>query len=237
MAATVRLTGGPLLVAGVGGFGEQVAHLLSTGGLDAQPIPPDGLADAFAGRPAAVVLAAQHPMPDLCARADTLAWRHRVPWLPVITEDLVLRVGPWVVPGQGPCFGCYQARRIQHDDQAALTGALRHAQETAEGSGPRGFLPQHARTAAGLLHALLGGPDGVTARPGAVTSVSLRYGDIDTHPVLRCHGCPRCAPESVPGVDRTGALAGLAGPALWAARAIESATTESARTTHQGVPA
>jgi len=229
MAATVRLTGRPLLVADVGGFGEQVAHLLSTGGLAAQRIRQEDLAEAFAARPAAVVLAAQHPMPALCGRVDALAWRHGVPWLPVVTEDLLLRVGPWVVPDQGPCFDCYLARRVQHDDQASITGALRQAHEADAGSGPRGFLPQHARTAAGLLHCLLGGPDGVTARPGSVTSVSLRHGEIDTRPVLRCHGCRRCAPETVPGVDRTGALAGLVDPA--------DRPAGGTRTTYQGVPA
>ncbi|WP_405532480.1 TOMM precursor leader peptide-binding protein [Streptomyces avidinii] len=222
MAATVRLTGGPLLVVGVGGFGEQVAQLLSAGDLGATRVRPDDLADAFAARPAAVVLAAQHPVPELGSRIDNLAWQHGVPWMPVVTEDLLLRIGPWVVPHQGPCFDCYRARLVQHDDQASITSALWKAHETDPGGAPRGFLPQHARTAVGLLHCLLDGPDGVRATPGSVTAVRLHYGDIDTQPVLRCHGCRRCAPETVPGPDRTGALAEL---------------VCGARTTHQGVPA
>ncbi|MGW2089269.1 TOMM precursor leader peptide-binding protein [Streptomyces sp. NPDC001880] len=222
MAATIRLTGRRLLVVGVGGFGERVAQLLSTGGLGADRVRREDLADAFGARPGAVVLAAQHPLPALGRQADALAWQHGVPWLPVVTEDLLLRIGPWVVPHQGPCFDCYLARRTQHDDQASITNALWEAHEADPGSGPRGFLPQHARTAAGLLHCLLGGPDAVSAKPGSVTAVSLRNGEIDTQPVLRCHGCLRCAPETVPGLDRTGVLAELLG---------------DARTTHQGVPA
>ncbi|MFJ5290909.1 TOMM precursor leader peptide-binding protein [Streptomyces sp. NPDC088348] len=206
MAATVRLTG-TVPVLGLGAFGFRVAELLCDGIAGAYRIEPDDLADAFARRPDAVVVAAQHPVPELCRSADRAAWQHGVPWLPVVDEDATVRLGPWVVPGSGPCFDCYLARRVQHDDQSTLTAAVRAAYEADPECGPRGFLPQHARAAAGVAHGLLEQPPD----PGTVVALSVRSGNLDSQRVLRCHGCPRCAPESVPGPDRTGGLAGLLG--------------------------
>ncbi|MGW4566836.1 TOMM precursor leader peptide-binding protein [Streptomyces sp. NPDC004561] len=204
MAATVRLTGA-VPVLGLGAFGTRVAQLLCEGLSGAYRIGPDDLDGAFARRPAAVVVAAQQPAPEICRSADRAAWQHKVSWLPVVDEDVMVRLGPWVVPGEGPCFDCYLARRIQHDDQSATTAAFWAAYETDPPSGPRGYLPQHARAAAGLAHGMLEEP----APPGTVVMLSTRSTNIDSQRVLRCHGCARCAPETVPGLDRTGALAEL----------------------------
>ncbi|WP_405943841.1 TOMM precursor leader peptide-binding protein [Streptomyces sp. NBC_00932] len=208
MAATVRVTG-TVPVLGLGAFGSRVAELLCDGIVGAYRIGPDDLAGSFARRPAAVVVAAPHPMPEVCRSADRAAWQHGVPWLPVVDEDLTVRLGPWVVPGAGPCFDCYLARRVQHDDQSAITAAVRAACADDPACGPRGFLPQHARAAAGVAHGLLHQPPD----PGTVVALSVRSGNLDSHRVLHCHGCPRCAPGSVPGLDRTGALAELLRPA------------------------
>ncbi|MFB7598716.1 TOMM precursor leader peptide-binding protein [Streptomyces sp. NPDC056160] len=207
MAATVRLTDA-LPVLGLGPFGTRVAHLLCDSIAGAYLIDPDDLEDAFGSRPAAVVVAAQHPAPQVCRDADRAAWQHGVPWLPAVQEDAAVRIGPWVVPGEGPCFDCYVARRLQHDDQAGTTAAVWAAYAADPGCGPTGFLPQHARAAAGTAHGLLDRPP----VPGTVVALHTRSGNLDSQRVLRCHGCPRCAGETVPGLDRTGDLAALLRP-------------------------
>jgi bacteriocin biosynthesis cyclodehydratase domain-containing protein len=158
-------------------------------------------------------------MSEVYRSADRAAWQHGVPWLPVVNEDVVIRIGPWVVPGEGPCFDCYLARRVQHDDQYAITADLWTAYAADPECGPRGFLPQHARATAGAARGLLD----QSPAPGTVIALNVRTGNLDSHRVLRCHGCARCAPETVPGLDRTGALAEV--------------LRQANGTTPQGVPA
>lgn len=196
MAAALRVTGGPVwALAGLGGFGERVTDLLA--GLAPGPtvtVSPDDLPAAFAGGADVVLLALFRPAPALCESADALSHASGVPWLPVVAEHPEVRVGPWVVPGAGPCFACCRARRVQHDRDWAATRAL-HAAYDADGRlGPGGFLPHQARLAA----ALAAGAPGTWA-PGTVVHASLYDPALDRARVLARHGCPRCgAPAAAP---------------------------------------
>jgi bacteriocin biosynthesis cyclodehydratase domain-containing protein len=42
--------------------------------------------------------------------------RERIPFLPVVLQDLVGRIGPLVVPGEGSCLECLRARENSHID-------------------------------------------------------------------------------------------------------------------------
>jgi bacteriocin biosynthesis cyclodehydratase domain-containing protein len=188
MAAAVRLIG-------TGSFGEDVVHRLSGSLPHAQVLGAGRLQEAFTdGSPSLVVLALWRPSPDLCERADALAASHRVPWIPVIMEHPVLRIGPYVRADAGPCFRCYRSRRVQHDDQHRATAALHAAYDATSECGPRGYLPHHARLAAVVLASHL-----EHRKVGRVTTVQIATARLHTHHVVACHGCDRCGVPSVSG--------------------------------------
>ena len=199
MSSAVRLTPdppAPVAVAGTGPFGTRCAELLAAGLPGSRTLDASEITATFATRPGAVVLALWRPEPGLCEAADELAFRHRVPWLPVVMEHPVIRVGPVVRPPVGPCFGCYARRRAQHDGQPWATAALRAAYDRDQACGARGYLPHHARLAAAVAHTML--------HPGAVpldtvSTIRLVTGGLSAGRVVACHGCARCGTGAPPG--------------------------------------
>lgn len=181
MAAAVRLIG-------TGAFGESVIRMLADSFPGARMMEADQLEMAFAeGCPSLVVLALWRPSPHLCESADRLAGSHGVPWMPIIMEHPVLRIGPYVQTNSGPCYRCYQWRRIQHDDQHNATAALHAAYDESADCGPRGYLPHHVRLAAAVATSCLD-----REILGRVTTIQLGTARVHTHEVVACHGCDRC---------------------------------------------
>lgn len=201
-------------VASSGAFGDRVAECLSTTLPHVRTTSAD-VSNAFAVARDAVVLALWRPEPALCEQADEAAHRFRIPWLAVIMEHPVIRVGPLVNPGLSPCFRCYQRRRQQHDTQPAATSALLAAYAADSGLGPTGYLPHQGRLAAGvarrLLDEILPGPaikDG-RSTPGQVTTIRLLGGGMNSSSVIACHGCLRCGQVQGPAGHLAEALAGV----------------------------
>jgi bacteriocin biosynthesis cyclodehydratase domain-containing protein len=200
MAGAIRVTRAPpagLAVASTGQFGERVSAFLAASRLPCREFSARGreLADAFAGS-SVVVLALWRPEQELCESADELSFRHRLPWLPIIMEHPVIRVGPMVRPPAGPCFRCYARRRGQHDRDRWATAILGAAYSNDHACGPEGYLPHHARMAAALASGMLDRPaihnGGQVA--DEVTTIPLLTGGLRTWPVIACHGCERCGP-------------------------------------------
>jgi bacteriocin biosynthesis cyclodehydratase domain-containing protein len=52
--------------------------------------------------------------------------RERIPFLPVVLQDLVGRIGPLVVPGEGSCLECLRARENSHIDDPETHRAAEH---------------------------------------------------------------------------------------------------------------
>jgi bacteriocin biosynthesis cyclodehydratase domain-containing protein len=207
MAGAIRVTRAPpacLAVASTGQFGERVSTFLAATRPGCREFSPrrSELTDAFAGS-SMVVLALWRPDQKLCESADELSFRHRVPWLPIIMEHPVIRVGPMVRPPAGPCFGCYARRRVQHDPDRWASAILGEAYSNDPSSGPEGYLPHHARMTAALALAMLARPaihdEGQVA--GDVTTIRLfaGAGGLRTWPVIACHGCDRCRPGTPSG--------------------------------------
>jgi bacteriocin biosynthesis cyclodehydratase domain-containing protein len=187
---------------GVGPFGERVAERLLRLIPASRIAAEDDIDDVFSAAPSAVAIATWRPAPALCERADELAYRYRVPWLAVIMEHPVIRVGPLVDPATGPCFRCYRRRRVQHDTQAMATAAVHAAYERDPVLGPAGYLPQHVRLAAGLaanmlLAAGLAPSERCTVSSNVVTVRLLRRG-LSMNPVVACHDCDRCGTSPGP---------------------------------------
>ncbi|MEU4266228.1 TOMM precursor leader peptide-binding protein [Streptomyces argenteolus] len=147
---------------------------------------------AFAGRPDVVVASIWRSDHLLCERADELAHASGVPWLPVVLDHSVLRIGPFVAPGDGPCFRCLDQRRIQHDHQWDSSHVLRAAYERDRTLGPEGFLPQHARLAAGAAARLLNRAASGIATAGQVVTIQLSALTLSLDRVVAVHGCDRC---------------------------------------------
>lgn len=201
MATTVRLdrpgaderSGRPIAVAGLarGAFGASVLDLMDADD-DLDVGRHEDAEAAFAGPADVVVLVLWRPDPGLCERADALAHERGRPWFPVIAEHPVIRVGPVVRPGRGACFACYARRRVQHDAHGATTRHLYAAYASDPGFGPAGFLPHHARTAAGIAARLVAAVRDATVPAGTVVTTRLLRTWITADPVVSCHGCTRC---------------------------------------------
>jgi bacteriocin biosynthesis cyclodehydratase domain-containing protein len=218
MADPIRLTHATsprVMVGGLGKFGGRVAGFVAAWLPEVQEFDlGSGISDAFSAGTGAVVLALWRPEPALCEIADELSFRNSVPWLPVIAEHPVIRIGPFVRPKTGPCFRCYATRKAQHDQQPWITAAIDAGYQRDQDCGPRGYLPHQARMAAALA---LGALDEDTASSrrqgqslmeGEVVTVGLVTGGLQANPVIAVHNCDRCDVPKLPsGLDRLSELA------------------------------
>ena len=99
-----------------GRLGERCAGLLREVGVavTTAAAPGAGAAPALPALPdgAVLVLATDRPRPKLALELDEAAWEAGVAWTSATIVAHEFRVGPSVVPGRTPCFGCF-ARRVR----------------------------------------------------------------------------------------------------------------------------
>lgn len=218
MADPIRLTQAAsprVMIAAHGEFGTRVAGFLAASLPEAHDFDlGSGMSDAFSAGVGAVVLALWRPEPALCELADELSFRNSVPWLPVIMEHPVIRIGPFVRPKSGPCFRCYATRKAQHDQQPWITVAMNAGYQRDQDCGPRGYLPHHARMAAALALGALGEDTASADRRGQgllegdVVTVGLVTGGVQASHVIAVNNCDRCGPPRFSsGLDRLSELA------------------------------
>lgn len=186
MAAALRVS-----VMAHGPFGGAVADALL-------PLRPHGSVRRVPTDPAVafvdadvVVAAMWRPEPALADRVDAIAFAEGKPWLPVVLEHPFLRVGPFVSPSDGPCHGCYAARRRQHAAVPSLEDALHAHYADDPDAGPRGFLPPLAMLAAGAVADVLDDPAASVGRVRRLDVVSM---DGGSGHVVGVDGCTRCGP-------------------------------------------
>ncbi|MEU8823594.1 TOMM precursor leader peptide-binding protein [Streptomyces sp. NPDC048636] len=177
-----------VVVLGSGPFGRRVAEMMEKCHPGVRLHPGEDPRAAFDGTADAVVIASWRPAPALCENADRLAHRTGTPWLPVVDENPYLMVGPWVVPGAGPCFRCYALMR-RHGAARDASTAPHRAHGNAPDRDSAGYLPHGARIAGGIALSRLQRPDRVTGR---VTRVSLRDLSVSSDVVVPCRDCDRC---------------------------------------------
>jgi hypothetical protein len=194
----------PSTVISGGAFGLRVADFLTgneAGSRTTYDHPIDGgrIESAFDDQGASIVIALSRPDPELCQRADRLAFDRNRIWLPIVMEHPVIRVGPLVRPPRGPCFTCSYRRRVQHEIGNELSAAVKAAYEADPVWGPEGYLPHHARLAAAIGRGLLlasGFGDGRVddaALHGMVT-IKLINNYISGDRIVPCHDCVCCEP-------------------------------------------
>lgn len=196
MATTVSVTrAAEFAYAGTGDFGRRVARLLAELDGGDGTHAEEEIEAALSADARAVVVAVWRPDPGLCELADAAAYLAGRPWLPIVMEHPVIYVGPLIRPPQGPCFSCLWRRRIQHDVHHAATAAVHAAYANDNERGPAGYLPAHARLAAGVAHRMLRQPEGSAAGgiSGDACVLTLPGSRIMTRQVIRCGDCPRCS--------------------------------------------
>lgn len=153
---------------------------------------------AFDGgdRPALLVAASDfggkamlRPWNEICVTSGT-------PFMPVVLQDMVGSIGPYVVPGETPCYECVRARENANMDEPLVQRTL----ETGafEGQFACGYHPVLPQIVAGIaafeitkiLAGLGGGPI------GRIVSFSALDSHMTSHRVLRLPHCPVCGSDA-----------------------------------------
>ena len=203
MAAAFRMKSSSVHLIAAGRFGVAVAERLSAvlESTATTHADPSGRFWSQMWPPARMhVLCAWRAMPWLADRVDDLAFAWGTPWLPVVCEHPELRVGPLVVPGSGPCYGCFRMRLAQHVPSEQLTAELHSHYDADPTAGPRGHVPFHALLAAAAARSVI-----ESGQPGRVLQLNLVTQKSGSGRVVGVHGCPRCGgrvPERTRGHER-----------------------------------
>jgi len=188
VAAAIRMSGA-VHVLPVGPLGEAVAGRLTVAGILRGPCwPPRRWPEARLR-----ILSAWRPSPRLAAALDQACFAAGIPWIPVVFEHPVVRIGPAVVPGLGPCYTCARQRFLQHDEDADTTRAVHDFYDAHAGAGPAGYLPPVATIVAAVASRAV---DRLDRDPGAEAGL-VRQLDILTMEttmgrVCGLSRCPRC---------------------------------------------
>ncbi|WP_338676497.1 TOMM precursor leader peptide-binding protein [Streptomyces sp. SCSIO 30461] len=204
----------PTHVLWAGAFGRSVAdHLSAAAGWGSSPADALGLRSAEWPHCALRVVAVWRHESALLTRIARLHTAWGTAWIPVVQEFPVIRVGPLVVPGEGPCYSCYLRRRAQHDQARAVSKALETSFRAGPENGVTGHTDAQAAIAAGVVADLLSryraGKDVV---PGQVVFYNVLTRSLFTDTVIGVHGCPECGPPVDPDAGWRVLAQELAGP-------------------------
>jgi len=206
----------------VGGFGHAVAERLSAMSLETEIADVGGVLSNALAMARVVVLASWRPVPVLFERLDDACHAAGKPLAPVLLDGTILRVGPLVVPGSGPCWHCWVQRLEQHASRSDPRLRLREFYRTSPAdAGPCGYLDAFALIAAARVFQLLQAWLTGAALPGNVWQIDMLTRVVATSTTVGIHGCPRCGLNRSAG-ERTyaslrEALAHLWEPAVHAA--------------------
>jgi bacteriocin biosynthesis cyclodehydratase domain-containing protein len=139
----------------------------------------------------AIVLAAWRPVPDLCEWLDDFCYERRIPWVPVMLELNVVRVGPLLIPGAS-CWDCWVKRSRQHTLWPEAVRNLLEHYASHPGEGPTGYLEPFAMIAATQINLLIEEMDSAVAVPGYIWQIDMMDRRITTSRVIAVHDCARC---------------------------------------------
>lgn len=89
-----------------------VLPILRSLGANLVDVTPRRKRRSSAERPDVVLLTGSY----VISPAHAAFWLRRdVPHLPLVFGDRLIRVGPWVTPGEGPCLHCVERHRLDRD--------------------------------------------------------------------------------------------------------------------------
>jgi bacteriocin biosynthesis cyclodehydratase domain-containing protein len=185
----------PVHLLSVGAFGQAVAAYLRSLRTDVvemvvsnDTVPlPEMWPVARAG-----IIAAWRPVPHLCELLDDLSYTWQRPFVPLVLDSTVLRLGPIVIPGAGSCWGCWAQRFRQHSERPQEQAALWRHYASHVDSGPRGYLEPYALMAATRIAQTIDELDSSKAVPGHIWQIDMMTRVITTSKVVGVHDCGRC---------------------------------------------
>jgi bacteriocin biosynthesis cyclodehydratase domain-containing protein len=195
----MKADSGPVVVLTEGAFGRAVADRIENAlpgatqrelrsSIDALP---ELLGDArFVG------LALWRRYPEWADAVDAMCHARHVPWSGVTLDGRWLITGPLVVPGKGPCYGCYRKRWLTHLADPAREQALDEAYAADPDLGCIGFVPSAVSIS---VSALLLDITEANRIPGRVGKVDLLHCRTQETRVVGVHGCTRCGLPSPRG--------------------------------------
>ncbi|MFE9254187.1 TOMM precursor leader peptide-binding protein [Streptomyces sp. NPDC006879] len=204
----------PTHILWTGAFGRSVAdHLSSTLGWQASATDALGRRSAEWPHAGLRIVATWRHETALLARVARLHASWGTVWLPVVQEFPVIRVGPLVVPGEGPCYSCYLRRREQHEQGRVVSQALEASFETSPQNGVGGYADAQAMIAAGVTADLVARyRAGQQVEPGRVVFYNVLTRSLFADTVIGVHGCRECGPPLDPDDGWRGLAEELAGP-------------------------
>jgi bacteriocin biosynthesis cyclodehydratase domain-containing protein len=154
----------------------------------------------------AYVVAAWRPVPVLCELLDRVSHEAQRPFIPLILESTVIRLGPIVIPGEGGCWNCWMRRCKQHSVRPKEDEAVLRHYSSDTYVGPQGYLEPFALLSAArisqTIDTLDSSPHSCKKLAGSIWQVDVLTRDMTTSTVIGVHGCPRCGLQR-PEIDRS----------------------------------
>ncbi|MFD2416231.1 TOMM precursor leader peptide-binding protein [Amycolatopsis pigmentata] len=159
---------------------------------------PDWLEGADADTVGCVVATSDFgPVPGLRLWNRFCAER-RIPFLPVVLDNLIGTVGPLFLLGETPCYECLRARADSHVDDLQARREIENA--AFEGQRFAALHPAAATILAELsaveLTRWFGGGRPLTRQAGTLVEVTMAEPAVVTRKVLRVPHCPVCGPAT-----------------------------------------
>lgn len=192
------------LMVGTGSVGAEASELLErqieVTSTDVTELPNDVSGYDVIG------VATDRPYPAVAEKLDQRCWAAGVPWCEATLVAHEYRVGPVVVPGTTPCYGCWRRRTASQADDTDLYALIELIGRRTVGAWFRGELAELTSQVASMLAAevaALAVGSYRTARrgQGRFWAGDAVYGALAVHYFSRIGRCARCArPEqSDPG--------------------------------------
>lgn len=186
----------PVLVLSAGEFGhaagQRLAMLLQADGRD---VRCEELLTSLAGlktrvaQACAVAVMAWRPYADAFRQIDDACHEAGTPWTLAEWHGTRLTCGPAVVPGQGPCYHCYQRRWASHHPAPERELVIERAYARDPSLGLPGHIGPLVQVAAAAAHEVLRDP---LRHAGRMRLLDVLSGAVQETAVLGIHACPRC---------------------------------------------
>jgi molybdopterin-synthase adenylyltransferase len=148
---------------------------------------------AASGRPPSIVAAVSERGFGPLRAWNELALERDLPFLPVVIDDLVVYVGPLVVPHQTACFECFLRRRYSNLDEARPREAVELRRGGARVVGLHPAISAVAAGAAALELSKFFLPWQSARQAGYLLTFNLLASRTGRHRILKVPRCSACS--------------------------------------------
>ncbi len=182
-------------VLSIGAFGRAVAQYLRVFRADLVEtiVTDDTIAlPSVWPKSCAVIVASWRPVPHFCELLNDLSFTWGRPFIPLILDSTILRIGPVVMPNRGSCWVCWARRYSQHDAWRQERRVLLEHYASDPTAGPRGYLEPFAMIGASRLASILGALEDPNAPAGLLWQIDVITREITAGTVVGVHDCPKC---------------------------------------------